>query len=48
LNVNFDGEVESFTVSVRRDGVSEETDLLDELCDGDRICLAPRKVDGAM
>jgi len=47
LNVNFDGHVEDFTVSIRRDGISEEADLLDELCEGDRVCLAPKKVDGA-
>jgi len=47
LQVNFDGHVEDFTVSVRRDGCSEVADLDDELCDGDRVCLAPTKVDGA-
>lgn len=47
LQVNFDGHVEDFTVSVRRDGVSEVADLDDELEDGDRICLSPQKVEGA-
>lgn len=47
LQVNFDGHVEDFTVSIRRDGCSEVADLDDELEDSDRICLAPTKVDGA-
>lgn len=47
LNVNFDGHVEDFTVSCRRDGCSEVVDLDDELEDGDRVVLAPSKVDGA-
>jgi len=47
LNVNFDGHVEDFTVSCRRDGCSEVVDLDDELEDNDRICLSPSKVEGA-
>jgi len=47
LQVNFDGHVEDFTVSCRRDGCSEVVDLDDELEDGDRICLSPLKVEGA-
>lgn len=47
LNVNFDGHLEDFTVSCRRDGCSEVVDLDDELEDNDRIVLAPSKVDGA-
>lgn len=47
LNVNFDGHLEDFTVSVRCDGVSEVADLDDELEDGSRVVLAPTKVDGA-
>jgi len=47
LNVNFDGHVEDFTVSVRIDGYSEEADLDDVLEDGSRVTLAPRKVEGA-
>jgi len=48
LQVNFDGHIEDFTVSVRRDGCSEVADLDDELCDNDRLVLAPTKVDGAL
>jgi len=47
LNVNFDGHVEDFTVSCRRDGCSEVVDLDDELEEGDRLTLAPLKVEGA-
>lgn len=47
LNVNFEGHVEDFTVSVRLDGCSEVADLDDVLEDGSRITLAPKKVDGA-
>lgn len=47
LRVNFDGHVEDFTVSIRRDGCSEIADLDDELEDGDRVTLAPLKVEGA-
>jgi len=47
LNVNFDGRLEDFTVSVRLDGVSEVADLDDEVEDGSRICLSPTKVEGA-
>jgi len=47
LQVNFDGHLEDFTISLRRDGVSEVADLDDELEDNDRICLSPSKVDGA-
>ena len=47
LQVNFDGHIEDFTISLRRDGVSEVADLDDELEDNDRLVLAPRKVDGA-
>lgn len=47
LQVNFDGHLDDFTVSVRIDGVSEVADLDDEVEDGSRVCLSPRKVEGA-
>ena len=48
LQVNFDGHVEDFTVSIRRDGCSEFADLDDELEANDRVCLSPTKVEGAL
>jgi len=48
LQVNFDGHLEDFTVSLRSDGVSSEAELYDVLEDGDRLTLAPNKVEGAV
>lgn len=48
LSVAFEGNLEDFTIQVRpRDGVSRAGDLSDELRDGDRVVLAPEKVEGA-
>lgn len=48
LNVAFEGDPDDFTVQRRpRDGVSSQANLHDELQDGDRITLAPTKVEGA-
>lgn len=48
LNMMFEGDVNTFTIQLRPSGgVSREADVDDELHDGDRITLAPEKVDGA-
>lgn len=47
LEVHFDGDVEDFTVRVRSNGVSVEVHEDYVLHDGDRVSLAPRKVDGS-
>jgi hypothetical protein len=48
LDVHFDGELEDFTVRVRSNGASVQ--VFDDyvLQDGDRVSLAPKKVDGAV
>lgn len=48
LDLMFDGNVDDFTIQLRPSGgVSSEADVNDELSDGDRITLAPEKVEGA-
>lgn len=48
LELMFDGNVDNFTIQLRPSGgVSREADLDDTLSNGDRITLAPEKVDGA-
>jgi len=48
LELMFDGNVEDFTIQLRPNGgVSSEADVHDSLSNGDRITLAPEKVDGA-
>jgi len=48
LNVNFQGELDDFTVSVRSPGESSRVVEMDyELEDGDRLTLSPRKIQGA-
>jgi hypothetical protein len=47
LQVNFDGNLDDFTVSLRRDGSSEVADLYDVLEDSDRLSVSPTKVEGA-
>lgn len=48
LDLVFDGNVGDFTIQVRpRGGVSAEADVVDELSDGDRVTIAPVKVEGA-
>lgn len=49
LDLMFDGDVDNFTIQLRpANGVSREANLTDELSEGDRITLAPAKVDGAV
>jgi len=52
LEVNFDGDVSDFSISVRRDGdnmrVGTDFELSESLEDGDRVSLAPKKVEGAV
>lgn len=48
LEVNFDGNLDDFTISIRRDGASFEPDLDETLHDSDRICLAPSRVKGEL
>ena len=47
LGVSFDGDPEEFKIRVRTDGETVEADLDYVLQDGDRVSLAPMKVDGA-
>ncbi len=48
LGVAFEGDPDDFTAQIRPSGgVSRRADMDDELCDGDRITLAPTKVEGA-
>jgi len=48
LNVAFEGDPEDFTIQLRpQDGVSQRAGLSDVLREGDRITLAPSKVEGA-
>lgn len=48
LDLVFEGDPDDFTIQVRpAGGTSEPADLEKELCDGDRITLAPTKVEGA-
>lgn len=48
LDLMFDGNAEDFTIQLRPSGgVSREADIDDELHNGDRVTLAPEKVDGA-
>lgn len=48
LEVNFDGDLDDFTISIRRDGSSFEPDMSEHLYDSDRICLAPSRVKGEL
>ncbi|KKN91203.1 hypothetical protein LCGC14_0220710 [marine sediment metagenome] len=47
LEVSFDGDVNDFTIRVRCNGTSVEAHSDYVLQDGDRISLAPIKVDGS-
>ena len=46
LDVNFDGDLDKFIVSIRRNGESFEPETDEVLLTGDRVCLAPRNVKG--
>ena len=47
LEVSFDGNPDEFTIRVRANGTSVEAHRDYVLEDGDRVSLAPVKVDGA-
>jgi len=47
LEVAFDGNPDEFTIRVRANGTSVEAHRDYVLCEGDRVSLAPVKVDGA-
>ncbi len=47
LEVAFDGDPDEFTIRVRANGTSVEAHRDYVLQDGDRVSLAPVKVDGA-
>ncbi len=46
LEVSFDGNPEEFTIRIRANGTSIEAHADYILCDGDRISMAPKKVEG--
>lgn len=48
LEVSFDGDLDEFTIRVRANGTSVEAHTDYILQDGDRVSLAPQKIDGAM
>ena len=49
LDIHFDGDVEDFSIQVRKlEQPSRAADSDDQLEDGCRITLAPRKVEGAV
>jgi hypothetical protein len=47
LDVHFGGDMEDFSLQVRRDGFSQSVNENFELREGDRLSVAPRKVEGA-
>jgi hypothetical protein len=47
LRVAFEGDIEEFKIRVRANGTSVEAHMDYILQDGDRISLAPLKVDGS-
>lgn len=47
LNVSFEGDPDQFTIRVRANGTSVTAHRDYVLQDGDRVSLAPVKVDGA-
>lgn len=46
LEVAFDGDPDDFTIRIRANGTSVEAHKDYVLQDGDRVSLAPQKVDG--
>jgi len=46
LDVHFDGDIEDYNFSIRRDGESNPGSMSDTLENGDRVNAAPRKVKG--
>lgn len=46
LKVSFKGDPDEFTIRVRANGTSVEAHRDYVLCDGDRVSLAPSKVEG--
>lgn len=47
LQVSFDGNTEDFTVRVRANGTTVEAHRDYVLQDGDRVSMAPNKIEGA-
>jgi hypothetical protein len=48
LEVSFDGDPDNFTIRVRANGTSVQAHRDYILQDGDRVSLAPSKIDGAV
>ncbi len=48
LEVFFDGDPEDFTIRVRTNGASVEVHTDYTLQDGDRVSIAPIKIEGAL
>jgi len=48
LKVSFDGNPDEFTVRIRANGTTVEAHKDYVLCDGDRVSMAPTKIDGAV
>jgi hypothetical protein len=48
LEVHFDGDPNEFTIRVRANGTTVECHRDYVLCDGDRVSLAPNKIEGAV
>lgn len=46
LDVHFEGDLEDYVFSIRRNGFSERAEMDDILLDGDRVTAAPAKVKG--
>lgn len=48
LEISFDGDPKDFTVRIRANGTSVEAHRDYVLQDGDRVSMAPTKIDGAL
>lgn len=48
LEVSFDGDPDNFTIRVRANGTTVEAHKDYVLQDGDRVSMAPVKIDGAV
>jgi hypothetical protein len=46
LDVHFEGDLDDYIFSIRRNGFSERADMDDVLLNGDRVTAAPAKVKG--
>ena len=46
LDVHFEGDLEDYVFSIRRNGFSERAEMDDVLLDQDRLTAAPAKVKG--